>query len=54
VSGEIRDQLSDRIAQLTPEQRAAVRTAMKEKIADELRERLPDAIADGLSCIRIF
>jgi len=49
VSGEIRDRLADRLAQLTPEQRAMVRMVMKERIADELRERLADKIADGLS-----
>ena len=49
VSGEIRDRLADRLAQLTPEQRAMVRTVMRERIADELRERLADRIADGLS-----
>jgi hypothetical protein len=49
VSGEIRDRLADRFAQLTPEQRAMVHMFMRERIADELRERLADRIADGLS-----
>jgi len=50
VSGEFRHPLlGDRLAQLTPEQRAFVRMVMKEKIADELQERIADRIADGLS-----
>jgi Spy/CpxP family protein refolding chaperone len=49
VSGEIRDRLAERLAQLTPEQRAFVRSVMKQRIADELQERLGDRIADGLA-----
>jgi hypothetical protein len=51
VSGKIRDNLSDRLAQLTPEQRAFVRTVMRERMADELRESLADRIADGFSLL---
>jgi DNA-binding MarR family transcriptional regulator len=49
VSGEIRESLADRLAQLTPEQRAVVRNVIRERVADELRERLPERIAEGLS-----
>ena len=53
VSGEIRDRLSERLAQLTPEQRAAVRTVMRERIADELRERLADRLPTDSPSLRL-
>ena len=39
VSGEIRGRAADRLATLSPEQRAAVRSIVRERLPDELREK---------------
>jgi Spy/CpxP family protein refolding chaperone len=51
VSEEIRARIADRLATLTPEQRAAVRSIIRERLADEMRERMADRIADRLAML---
>ena len=51
VSGEIRDRASDRLATLTPEQRAAVRSIVRERLPDELREKVADRLAERLEML---
>ena len=50
ASGEGRGGL-DRLATLTPEQRAAVRGIVRERLPDELREKVADRLADRLEML---
>jgi hypothetical protein len=50
-SPELRQGLTDRLATLTPEQRAAVRTIVRERLPDELREKLADRLAERLEML---
>ena len=51
VSGEIRGRAADRLATLTPEQRAAVRSLIRERLPDELREKVADRLAERLEML---
>ena len=51
ASGEIRGRVADRLATLTPEQRAAVRSIVRERLADELREKVADRLAERLEML---
>jgi hypothetical protein len=51
VSGEIRAGAMDRLATLTPEQRAAVRSMIRESLPDEMREKLADRLAERLEML---
>jgi hypothetical protein len=50
-TGDFRAGLADRLATLTPEQRAAVRSMVRERLPDELREKLADRLADRLDTL---
>ena len=50
ASGEIRAG-ADRLATLTPEQRAAVRGIIRERLPEELRDRLAERLADQLATL---
>ena len=51
VSGELRGRTADRLATLTPEQRAAVRSVVRERLPDELREKVADRLAERLEML---
>src|SRR5207342_3867514 len=51
ASGEFRQGLTDRLATLTPEQRAAVRSVVRERLPDELREKVADRLAERLEML---
>jgi hypothetical protein len=51
VSEEIRGRAADRLATLTPEQRAAIRSIVRERLPDELREKLADRLAERLDML---
>jgi hypothetical protein len=51
ASGDFRAWLAERLATLTPEQRAAVRSTIRERLPDELREKLADRLAERLEML---
>src|SRR6185312_13195964 len=51
VSEEIRGRAADRLATLTPEQRAAIRSIVRERLPDELREKVADRLAERLDML---
>jgi Arc/MetJ family transcription regulator len=50
-SGDFRAALAERLATLTPEQRAAVRSMIRERLPDEMREKLADRLAERLEML---
>ena len=50
-SGDFRAGLAERLATLTPEQRAAVRSTIRERLPDEMREKLADRLAERLEML---
>ena len=53
IADDLRERLADRLAdglsQLAPEQRDALRTALRQRFAAEVRDGLPDRLANQLS-----
>ena len=43
--------VTERLATLTPEQRAAVRSSIRERLPDEMREKLADRLAERLEML---